>query len=118
MLNKLKLLEIIQRIPNELANFFSPGFALCSFIPRKEFKILCKYTWYYYKLILMKSSERIVFKNAFTVCNVILDIVGFTSSITDYLIFLLLLYVICLYYFKIICISTNTQEHYRLLSKI
>lgn len=42
MLNKLKLLEIIQRIPNELANFFSPGFALCSFIPRKEFKILCK----------------------------------------------------------------------------
>ena len=87
MLNKLKLLEIIQRIPNELANFFSPGFALCSFIPRKEFKILCKYTWYYYKLILMKSSERIVFKNAFTVCNVILDIVGFTSSITDYLIF-------------------------------
>ena len=87
MLNKLKLLEIIQRIPNKLANFFSPGFALCSFIPRKEFKILCKYTWYYYKLILMKSSERIVFKNAFTVCNVILDIVGFTSSITDYLIF-------------------------------
>ena len=62
MLNKLKLLEIIQRIPNKLANFFSPGFALCSFIPRKEFKILCKY-------------------------NVILDIVGFTSSITDYLIF-------------------------------
>ena len=55
-------------------------------IPELDIRILRELTRYRYKLTSMKSSEKNRFQNAFTVCNVALDMFGVSATaITDYL---------------------------------
>ena len=75
-----------------IGDLFRLGLVHGSYIPNKEIRTLREYTRYSSKLVACKSSEKNRFQNAFTVCNVALDVVVFdmfgksASAITDYLI--------------------------------
>ena len=69
-----------------IGDLFRLGLVKSSFIPELDIRILRELTRYRYKLTSMKSSEKNRFQNAFTVCNVALDMFGVSATaITDYL---------------------------------
>ena len=74
-----------------IGDLFRLGLVKGSYVPCKSIRILREYTRYRYKLVSCRSSEKNIYQNALTVCNIALDsvvsdIFGKSStSIIDYL---------------------------------
>ena len=58
-----------------IADLFKFGIVRSSYIPKKDIRILRKFTRYQYKLVNIRSSEKNRFQNALTVGNCKLDLV-------------------------------------------
>lgn len=58
-----------------IGNLFRMGLVPSSYIPGKDIRILREFTRYRSKLVSMRASEKNRYQNAFTVCNLTLDVV-------------------------------------------